>query len=464
VFSDEVRKQEDVRRSITESVPHKLLLAAREAEVSPIEGASGPERARIQPATPLGTGRRRGPVAKRRFQKGRFVIERGMAYSFYYEDAVQPDGSVASRKVRHFIGRIGEDGISERAARREHDRIMQVVNEKRGSIAPAVRGRTFKDAVEAWRKAVAPNLSPATVRQYESYLRQHINPKFKDEAPHTLTAGVLQQFATDLRAKGLSRKSVLNVLTTMFAILKFAERCNIPIAKVGFRDVQLGAAHGETERPFFTQEQASQIIAAAKEPYKTLFTVAWLTGLRAGEILALKSSDLDFENETIRVDESSDDYTRELRQPKTKNSVALLPMPKPLHMALETYLKTAWKQNRQGLLFPNPKGTRPMLRDNVVKNGLKPVLKALGIPADGRGLHCFRHGLATELAQRGVPLPDLQKQMRHADVRTTLRIYAHSVPGSQRNVMEAVASSLFTRPIGTKVPIGTKHRTQPFVN
>lgn len=366
-----------------------------------------------------------------------------------------------SRRVKQFVGRQNE--MSERAARREHDRIMQAVNEKRGSVAPAIKGRTFQDAVDAWRKAVAPNLSPATVRQYESNLRAHILPKFKDDAPHALSVAVLQQFATDLRAK-LSLKSTLNVLSVIFAVLRYAERCKILTAKVSFADLQLGTDYGEIERPFFTREQAVQIISAAREPYKTLFTVAWLTGLRAGEILALKTSDVDFLNKTIRVDESSDDNTRTLRQPKTKKSVALLPMPRALEAALQSYLKTVWKPNNAGLLFPNRKGTHPLWRDNVVKYGLKPILKALKIPAHNAGLHAFRHGLATELAQRSIPLPDLQKQMRHADVRTTLKIYSHSIPATQRAAMESLADSSINTTNGTLVPIGTEKISQAFLN
>lgn len=406
----------------------------------------------LRPATPLDTDRKRGPVAKRRFQKGSFQIKNGVAYSLYYEDVERSDGLFTSRRVRRAIGRVGPDGLSERAARREHDRIIQAVNERRGSIAPAVRGRTFNDAVEAWRKAIAPNLSPSTVRQHESYLKMHILPKFRDVAPHTLTAGVLQQFATDLRAT-LSRKTIINILSAVFSILKFAERCNIPIAKASLGDLQLGAANNDIERPFFTKEQAASIIALAKEPYKTLFMVAWLTGMRAGEILALKTSDLDFVNHTIRVDESSDDRTRQLRQPKTQKSVALLPMPKALETQLRDYLAHAWRPNPANLLFANRKGTHPLWRENVVQCVLKPILKKQGIPTHNAGLHAFRHGLATELAQQAVPLPDLQKQMRHADVRTTLRIYSHSIPSTQRAAMESVADSLS---IGTNVPIGTK--------
>jgi integrase len=88
-----------------------------------------------------------------------------------------------------------------------------------------------------------------------------------------------------------------------------------------------------------------------------------------------------------------------------------------LEAMLRKYLERHWKPNPSGLLFPNAKGTHPRWRDHVVKYGLKPVLKQLGIQAKDRGLHAFRHGLATELAEQAVPLTVLQQQMRHADIR-----------------------------------------------
>jgi hypothetical protein len=136
----------------------------------------------LSSATPRVIGRR-GPVAKRRFQKGCFQIKNGMAYAFYYEDAERTDGTLYTRKVRHFVGRVGVDGMSNRAARREHDCIMQDVNNKRGSVAPTIHGKTFLDAVNAWRKAIAPALSPATVRAMESHLKIHIPAKIQGIGP-----------------------------------------------------------------------------------------------------------------------------------------------------------------------------------------------------------------------------------------------------------------------------------------
>jgi integrase len=145
------------------------------------------------------------------------------------------------------------------------------------------------------------------------------------------------------------------------------------------------------------------------------------------------------------VNKSVDDATREVRQPKTPSSIGILPMPSTLEAKLRDYIQSHWKPNSAQILFPNRKGMRPRSRDNVVRVGLKPILKKLGIPSADTGLHAFRHGLATELVENSVPLTVLQTQLRHADVKTTLRVYSHVIPQSQRDAMERVATS----PIGT---------------
>jgi integrase len=397
-----------------------------------------------QSATSSSTAKR-GPVPKRRFQKGSFVVEpNGGMYSVHYIDAQSADGTNATKQVKRYIGNTR--AMSERAARREHAKIMVRVNLDRGSIAPVPKGQSFADAVASWRSAIAPNLSPATVRPRESFLRAHILPRFGRAALQEMGVGEIQQFATDLRQK-LSGKTVVNILGTIFTILDYGERCGMRVQKVGFTDLQLGSTTRETPVAFFTREQATDIIGAAKEPFKTLFSIAWCTGMRAGELLALTVHDLDFANKTIRVNKSSDDRTREIRQPKTKASVALLPMPSALETTLRGYL-LRWTPNPTGFLFATRNGTRPRSRANVVRIGLKPVLRKLGISTQA-GLHAFRHGLATELAEASVPIPVLQQQMRHADVKTTLKVYAHVIPQTQRDAMENIGGVQSLRSINT---------------
>jgi integrase len=224
---------------------------------------------------------------------------------------------------------------------------------------------------------------------------------------------------------------------------------------VRFPEIELGSASGSASVPFFTRDQATRIVAEAKEPYKTIFTVAWNTGMRAGEILALNCDDIDFDRKTIRVNKSADDKTREIRQPK---SVATLPMSSGLEFVLRNYLQRQWRPSPTGLLFPNADGTRPRKRESVVEYGLKPILGLLGISTKNTGLHAFRHGLATELAETSLPITVLQSQMRHADVKTTLRAYAHAISESQRAAMERASLA-----IAAEVPIGTVSGSEAFL-
>jgi integrase len=379
-------------------------------------------------------------------------MQNGKAFTLFYRDVEGSDGTITTERARHLIGDLNT--MSERAARREHDLFMAEINRRRGSVPVPIKGETFQDAVDQWKKDVAPQLSPATVRQRESYLRIHVLPVFAKEAPHALDVPALQRFATSLQSD-LSPKTIINILETIFAVLRYAKKSGMRTASVSFSDLTVREPDAP-EQPYFTSEQASKIIAAAKEPYKTMFALSCVMGTRAGELLALTVDDLDFRQKTIRVSKSADDRTRTIRQPKTRRSVALLPMPSYLETMLQNYLANEWEENPEKLLFPAPrKKGFGMSRNNVVRSGLKPILRKLGIDDKGVGLHAFRHGLATELAENE-PITVLQTQMRHADVRTTLKVYAHVIPQSQRDSMERIAK----RSIGTNVPIGTGTETQ----
>ena len=158
------------------------------------------------------------------------------------------------------------------------------------------------------------------------------------------------KFATDLIGT-LAPKTIENVLETIFAILQYADTCKMRTCKVTFRDLTLGGAN-PAPVPFFTSAQTTAIIQAAPEPYKTLFAVASGTGLRAGELLALNVSDMDFNKKTVSISKSADDNTRLIRKPKTKKFVGTVPMPSALEAVLQNYLANHWTPNAQGLLFP----------------------------------------------------------------------------------------------------------------
>jgi integrase len=70
-----------------------------------------------------------------------------------------------------------------------------------------------------------------------------------------------------------------------------------------------------------------------------------------------------------------------------------------------------------------------------VKFGLRPILVKLGLPTRKAGLHAFRHGLGTALANAGVSPAIVQRTLRHTDIKTTMRFYIHADADTQREAL-----------------------------
>jgi hypothetical protein len=105
---------------------------------------------------------------------------------------------------------------------------------------------------------------------------------------------------------------------------------------------------------FFTAEQVKQIINASEEPYSILWAVLGLTGCRAGEVFALRRSDLDFEKRVIRIRRTLDAATRQTHVPESRSSSADLTIPDPLQKRLRTLLAQHWRENETETLRGEP--------------------------------------------------------------------------------------------------------------
>ena len=394
--------------------------AENSAELNSPNGAST-----LTPATPF-TGRK-GPVPKRRYQEGLFKKENGHYYSFFYRDRAMPDGATRSVFTRIDLGKIGE--ISELSARREHDRLRQQINRERGSVPTAPKGETFEEVAKTYMKDIAPQLSVSTVRQRQSHLNAHLLPRFGSVALMAIDIPTLQRFVTELSGP-VERKTVLNLLGTMNAVLAYAKKCGIRVPDIPAGSLTIAGDRDGREAVYFKQVDVPRILKLAREPYRTIFTLAAVTGLRAGELLGLTLADVDFERMMICPRKQADDRTRELRELKTKKSRTPVPITPETATVIRSYLERHWKKNPQNLLFPNRRGL-PCKRANVVRFGLHPVLRKLGMTCRA-GLHAFRHGLGTALANSGASPAVVQRTLRHTDIKTTLRFYVHADADVQR--------------------------------
>jgi integrase len=324
--------------------------------------------------------------------------------------------------------------MSERAARKLFQTYLDRVNE--AAKLPPRSGVTLEAFVKEWRTNVAVNLEDSTMRAAESHLRAHILPKLGSLTLTEINTKIVQAFVSYL-AVGRERKTVENVLLTLSSILHRAQKWEYACGKFSLADITMPREGVKKEQRSFTPSEAGRIIAAAKEPFATLWAILFILGLRISEGIALRVSDLDFERKIIRIRQSVDSATRIVKACKSPKSSADLPMPPQLETPLRRYLASEYfKANDRGLLFVNKKG-RPHSANKLREKQLHPLLKMLGIPHGG--FHAGRHGATSSMLDSGASPSVVQKQMRHSDARITLGIYGHVVGDAQRRAVETHA-------------------------
>jgi integrase len=369
-------------------------------------------------------------------------------------DTLQPDGTMKrEQRSRTFVG------LSERAARATFQPILDAVNAANQATPPVPKtSDTVAKAVAEWREHAAVTLKPSTRRSAESHLRRHILPLL-GECPLTdLTVKRMQTFATTLASGKRTAKTIENVLLTLSSILGSARKWGYKLPEVALSDLSLPRKVKARPRVYSADDMA-RIVSSADEPLGTMCFVLCSTGMRIGEVLALRIEDLDFERRLIHVRHSV--YAGNLDTPKSEASMASLPMPPVLATQLRTFLASKhFRQNSLGLLFANRRG-RPFSANKLREKKLRPLLCSLGIPL--AGFHAFRHGVATTLIDRGASITTVGAQLRHSDPRITLGLYAHVVPQSQRDAIEGLASALGSGQLLTEPRIADSASAKSFV-
>jgi integrase len=312
------------------------------------------------------------------------------------------------------------------------------VNKASETILPRSKsGKTLKDFAIEWLEDVEVFQKASSKRSITSHLNSHITAGLGDCALSEVKNNV-QTFVTELSRQDLTRKTITNVLGTLSSILRAAEKRGHGSCQFSRNDLTYSKKrHGRTVHTL-DADQARAIVTHAKEPYRTMFVVLRLSGVRAQELRGLKVEDLDFKNKLIHVRRSIDLRTREEQETKTPSSEDSVPMPSELESCLRHFLQTHWRSNPKGFLFVNRNGNT-FAHGKIVEYGLWPAQDACGITHTG--LHAFRHGVGSQLAREGVSLPAISKQLRHKDVKTTLR-YMHVIGDDQRNGMEKLCSQL----------------------
>jgi integrase len=344
--------------------------------------------------------------------------------------------------------RVGGFAKKQEAADAEAEERTRIARQDGGLVAKGAL--SVADYLDQWLAVYAPSrVKPSTAQRYEELIRLHIKPAVGAEQLKKLRPLDIERCYQAVLAKGLSLATAQRVHALLHLALSQAVRWQLifrsPVEAVD----PPRPSKVETRTPT-VEELAVLLTAADKTQLGAYFRFAALTGMRRGEILALRWQDVDFERQTVMVRGS----VRRLGKgrgmvrltPKRQSSIRKLTLPAP---AMEILTQQRWRQLRDasklgqdyedaGIVFANHLGgyRDP---DHVTRVWGK-VAESVGL-AEIR-LHDLRHALATRLLELGVHAKVVQEILGHSSYTTTMNIYSHVTQGLQTEAMAQLGQLL----------------------
>lgn len=321
------------------------------------------------------------------------------------------------------------------------EKLRVALNEqKQGTLVTAPQ-QTVEQFLKQWLETYKPGVRIRTYERYETFVRLHVVPVIGRIQLQKLTAQHIQA----LYAKKLEEKLSPTTVNVLHAMLHkaFDDAVRWGLIARNVCDLVSPPRRAHYEIRPLTMEQAQQLMAAAKgHNMEALFVLALTTGMRRGEILALKWQDINFSQNTLQVRRI---FTRapgnryieaEPKTQKSRRSVMLPPFAVDLlkqHRIrqLEVKLQAGAQWQEHDLVFCTSLGTP--LNPSKMIDRFNTLLKKAGLPHIR--FHDLRHSAATILLSMGIHPKVVQELLGHNQISMTMDIYSHVLPTMQRDAM-----------------------------
>ncbi len=342
---------------------------------------------------------------------------------------------------RWFIGRTRLD---------VEQKLNAALATRRAELAAAAAGPLLAQFLATWLDSARPSLRPRTFTRYEQYVRLHIAPALGATPITQLTAQQLQQLYSARLEAGLSATTVHHVHAVLHRALHQAERWSLVPRNVA--DLVDPPRSCQPEITTLSREQAQALLSAARhDRLEALYVLALTTGMRQGELLALRWRDIDLDACCLHVRGTLQRSKQGLAigEPKTRKSRRRIELSKAGVEALSRHREQQDRErlfHRDGwqehdLVFANEVG-RLMEAGNVIRRSFRPLLQAAGLPRIR--FHDLRHTAATLLMGQNVPPKVVSEMLGHSQVGITLDLYSHVTPTMQRQATAAMDALLHT--------------------
>lgn len=286
--------------------------------------------------------------------------------------------------------------------------------------------KTIGEVAALWKKDKQQYVKQSTIAAYALILENHILPVFGDKVQ--LTETDVQAFALKKLQDGLSQKTVKDVLIVLKMIQKFGAK-NGDLSFVEW-SVKFPTEQTKQELEVLSINNQKRIMQYAIDnfTFRNLgIYICLSTGIRIGEVCALKWGDINIATETISINRTIeriymiDGEKRHtevvIGTPKTKNSLREIPMSKELLEIIRPLKKVM--NDDYFILTNEAKPTEP----RTYRNYYKQLLKQLGIP--DLKFHGLRHSFATRCIESQCDYKTVSVILGHANISTTLNLYVH---------------------------------------
>lgn len=277
----------------------------------------------------------------------------------------------------------------------------------------------------------------ATNRTNEGYLDRWILPRWSSYRLKDVKAVAVEDWLRSLPLANGSKAKIRNLMHAIFNHgVRWEWHDRNPISMVR------QSAKRQRVPVVLNIDQIHSLVKHLKEPGKTAVILDILTGLRVSELLALKWSDVDFENLELRVTKSI--ALQHVGPCKTEASQKPVPLDPELAEVLLMWRRQSAYPKDKDWVFASPasKGELPYWSFSLFRVYIKPALKAAKITGKV-GWHTFRHSFATILKSHGEDVKTVQELLRHANSSVTLNLYAQAVTDIKRNAQSKVARLVF---------------------
>lgn len=342
--------------------------------------------------------------------------------SQWYAKYRLPDGRQVQKKLGPAWTGNGRPPAGYFTKRTAQQALQAILTDARRGTLPGQTstGATFGDAAMEWLRHAEHerHLKPSTLRDYRSAVNAHLLPAFGSMRLEAVTTRVIEQWRARGIAEGrLPRRTASKLLAILNGIFQRARRVwGLPMNPVA--DVERHRERYSGDFDFFSPEDVMALVRAAEsEQDGALFLAAAFTGLRRGELLALRWRDIDFVKEKITVRAS---FTAgEVGTPKS-GRVRSLPMVEALAIALAKLGQRNVFTSPDDLVFPGVAGEH--LDGSALRRRYVRALGAAGLRQ--LRFHDLRHTFGS-LAINNASIVQVKEWMGHADVDTTMRYLHH---------------------------------------